>query len=173
MSEYGFACPISVRAGDIDANGHVNNTVYADYFQQARATYFRQLWADDWGDASVVVATLTVDFLAPIELGNEVVVDVRVTDVGTSSWTVEYRVRAADGAAAASGASGEAASRAADGETAASGASGEAASRAGDWRVAAEGSSVQVAWDPEDATSRPLPERWREALEAELVAPDA
>lgn len=135
MTEYGFACPISVRMGDIDGNGHVNNTAYVEYFQQARASYCRELWAEDWDEASVVVATLTVDYHSPIEVDNEVVVDVRVTDVGTSSWTVEYRVRA-------------------------------------DGRVAAEGSSVQVAWDPENATSRSLPEAWQEALEAELAAPD-
>lgn len=95
MSEYGFSCPIQVRAGDIDGNGHVNNTVYSNYLQQARATYFRELWGDDWGESSVVIATMNIDFLAPIEMGDDVVVDVRVTDVGSSSWTVEYQVRAA------------------------------------------------------------------------------
>lgn len=143
MSEYGYACPIAVRTSDIDANGHVNNTVYSNYLEQARATYFRQLWEDEWGDSSVVVATLTIDFLAPIELGNDVVVDVRVTDVGTSSWTVEYRIRARpEGAGGA------------------------------DWQVAAEASSVQVAWDRENATSQPLPDQWREALQGELVVPE-
>lgn len=136
MSEYGFSCPISVRTGDIDANRHVNNTVYSDYLEQARASYFRDLWGDDWGESSVVVATMTIDFLAPIELDDDVTVDVRVTDVGTSSWTVEYRIRA-------------------------------------DGRVAARGSSVHVAWDRENTTSQPLPDSWRESLEAELVAPEA
>jgi acyl-CoA thioester hydrolase len=96
MSEYPFTCEISVRTGDIDANRHVNNTVYSDYLEQARASYFRGLWEDDWGDSSVVVATMTIDFLAPIELDEEVYVDVRVSDVGTSSWTVEYQVRAVE-----------------------------------------------------------------------------
>lgn len=136
MTEYGYACPISVRMGDIDGNGHVNNTAYVEYFQQARASYFRELWDDDWGASSVVVATMTIDYRSPITVDDEVVVDVRVTDVGTSSWEVEYRVRA-------------------------------------DGRIAAEGSSVQVAWDREAATSQPLPDAWRGALDGELVAPDA
>lgn len=136
MSEYGFSCPISVRMGDIDANRHVNNTVYSGYLQEARATYFRELWGDDWSESSVVIATVNIDFLAPIELDDEVYVDVRISDVGTSSWTVEYRIRADD-------------------------------------HVAARGSSVQVAWDRENATSRPLPDAWQEKLEAELVAPEA
>ena len=136
MSEYGFTCPIEVRMGDIDANRHVNNTVYSDYLQEARATYFRELWGDDWGESSVVVANMNIDFLAPIELDDEVRIDVRVTEVGTSSWTVEYRVRAND-------------------------------------RVAARGSSVQVAWDRDNETSRPLPDNWREKLDGELIAPKA
>lgn len=140
MSEYPFSCPIQVRMGDIDGNGHVNNTVYADYFQQARATYFRSLWEDEWAESSVVVATLTIDFLDPITAADDVTVDVRVSDVGTSSWTVEYRVTA---------------------------------TAQGDDRVAARGSSVQVAWDRANATSRRLPDPWRETLEAELVTPEA
>lgn len=136
MSEYGFSCPISVRMGDIDANHHVNNTVYSNYLQEARATYFRDLWGEEWGESSVVIATMSIDFVTPIELDDEVVVDVRVSDVGTSSWTVEYRIRAND-------------------------------------RVAARGSSVQVAWDRENATSRQLPDSWRERLEGELIAPEA
>jgi len=94
MTEYGFSCPISVRAGDIDANRHVNNTVYSDYFQEARANYFRTLWGDDWTESSVVIATITIDFVSSIEFDDEVSVDVRVSEVGESSWTVEYRARA-------------------------------------------------------------------------------
>lgn len=126
---------------DIDANEHVNNSVYTDYAQEARANYFRGLWGDDWEESSVVLANFELDFLSPVELGDDVFVDVRVIDVGESSWTVEYRIRAV----AENGAE----------------------------RVAAEGTSVQVAWDRETTTSQPLPDSWREELEAELVAPEA
>lgn len=138
MSEYGYTHPISIRLGDIDANRHVNNSVYTDYVQEARANYFRELWGEDWGESSVVVASLEIDFLAPVELDDELYVDVRVSDVGESSWTVEYRLRAIDAE--------------------------------GTERVAARGSSVQVAWDRDETASRPLPDRWRETLEAELPA---
>lgn len=141
MSEYGYTHPISIRLGDIDANRHVNNSVYTDYAQDARVTYFRDLWDESRDEADVVLASLEIDFLAPVAFGETVFVDVRVTDVGESSWTVEYRIRALDDA---------------DEE-----------------RVAARGSSVQVAWDRESESSRPLPETWREALEGELIASEA
>lgn len=141
MTEYGYTHPITIRLGDIDINEHVNNTVYTKYVQEARANYFRELWGDHWEASNVVLATLEIDYLAPIAMDDEVFVDVRVTDVGDSSWTVEYRVRTIGG----------------DGEE----------------RTAARGSSVQVAWDSESTSSQPLPEPWREQLEAELIAPEA
>lgn len=141
MREYGFTEEIGLRMNDFDANRHVNNTAFVSFLQDARANYFRSLWGEDWSESSVVIATLDVDFLAPIVMGDTVHVDVRVVDVGTSSWTIEYRVRAVP----------------------------EDDSGL-DERVAAEASSVQVAWDREEASSQPLPDSWREKLEAELVA---
>jgi acyl-CoA thioester hydrolase len=144
MSEFGFTEEIGLRMNDFDANQHVNNTAFVSFLQDARANYFRELWGEDWTESSVVIATLDVDFLAPIVMGDTVHVDVRVVDVGTSSWTVEYRVRAVpeEGADLPE-------------------------------RVAAEASSVQVAWDREAESSQPLPESWRDELEAELVTPEA
>jgi acyl-CoA thioester hydrolase len=144
MSEFGFTEEIGLRMNDFDANQHVNNTAFVSFLQDARANYFRKLWGEDWTESSVVIATLDVDFLAPIVLGDTVHVDVRVVDVGTSSWTVEYRVRAVpeEGADLPE-------------------------------RVAAEASSVQVAWDREAESSQRLPESWRDELEAELVTPEA
>lgn len=144
MSEYPFTERIGLRMNDFDANRHVNNTAFVSFLQDARANYFRELWGEDWTESSVVIAALDVDFLAPILMGDEVRVDVRVVDVGTSSWTVEYRVRAVpeDGV---------------DREE----------------RVAAEATSVQVAWDREAGASQPLPDSWRKKIERELVAPEA
>lgn len=97
MSDYAYAHPIEIRLSDIDVNEHVNNTVYTKYVQEARANYFRELWGESWEESAVVLASLEIDYLAPIELEDDVVVDVRVTDVGDSSWTVEYRIRATGG----------------------------------------------------------------------------
>lgn len=96
MTEFGYTYPIAPRLGDIDPNEHVNNTVYPNYMEEARATYFRELFDHDWRESSVVIATMTVDFLSPIHFDDDVEVDVRVSEVGTASWTVEYRVRAID-----------------------------------------------------------------------------
>ena len=36
-------CLIPIRWGDMDAYGHVNNTVYFRYMEQARVEYLEQL----------------------------------------------------------------------------------------------------------------------------------
>ena len=38
-----FWVPVEVRYSDLDAQGHVNNTVYFTYFEQARVQYFHEL----------------------------------------------------------------------------------------------------------------------------------
>lgn len=97
---YPYTCPIEVRTNDIDQNGHVNNTAYSVYFEQARARYFRSLLENEWGGASVVVAKLEIEYLSPVEFEDDVAVDVRVSEVGSSSWTVDCRLRANDRVAA-------------------------------------------------------------------------
>jgi acyl-CoA thioester hydrolase len=45
MSEYSrvFEMSMPIRWGDMDAFGHVNNTVYFRYMEQARISWFEQL----------------------------------------------------------------------------------------------------------------------------------
>ncbi len=39
---------VEVRFGDIDAMGHVNNAVYLSYFEQARMAWFSELIGGEW-----------------------------------------------------------------------------------------------------------------------------
>ena len=78
MSEYGFTEEIGLRMNDFDANQHVNNTAFVSFLQDARANYFRSLWGEDWTESSVVIATLDIDFLAPIVEGRDPTVVERI-----------------------------------------------------------------------------------------------
>ena len=42
MAEGFFETPVAVRFKDLDAMGHVNNAVFATYFEEARATFARE-----------------------------------------------------------------------------------------------------------------------------------
>jgi acyl-CoA thioester hydrolase len=93
MDDYAFSTDIDVQLRDIDRLHHVNNAVVVTYLQQARIEYFDHLVGYVNEDIDVVVATQTMEYRHPIEWGDTVTVDLRVTDIGSSSLTVEYRVR--------------------------------------------------------------------------------
>ena len=48
---------IAIRWGDMDAMGHVNNTVYFRYMEQARIAWFESLVpsAEAWGEIGIVI----------------------------------------------------------------------------------------------------------------------
>ncbi|WP_135824327.1 acyl-CoA thioesterase [Halorussus ruber] len=102
MSDYSFTTDVDVRYRDLDTMGHVNNAVYASYFEQARVAYFEEVLDVPLREIESVLATLEIDFRRPVEIDHDVTVGVRVPELGNSSLPMEYEVRA-DGAVAATG----------------------------------------------------------------------
>lgn len=100
MTQYTFSTDIEVHLRDIDRGDHVNNAVLVAYLQQARIEYLDELvgYLDD--DIYIVVATLELEFNRPITWGDTVTIDLRVPELGTSSFRIEYRVRVGDATAA-------------------------------------------------------------------------
>ncbi|MFC7165225.1 thioesterase family protein [Halospeciosus flavus] len=128
--DYEFETEIRVRFRDLDPMDHVNNAVYSTYLEQARADYFREVVDVTLADVDTVLASLSIDFHRPIEPDETVTIALTVSDLGTSSLSMEYEVRRGDGA------------------------------------VAATAETVQVAYDRETESSRPIPDEWRETIEA-------
>jgi len=94
MTEYATEVELTVRYRDIDSYGHVNNAVYVTYLEQARVEYIREVFATTALDPGFVVGGLSIDYERPIEFGEHVVVGLRVTDIGESSITMDYEIRA-------------------------------------------------------------------------------
>jgi len=82
---------IPVRWGDLDAAGHVNNSRFFTYFEEARV---------DWLDAALggplftesgpVLANATCDFKQPLTYPATLVIDVYATPPGNSSMKTIY-----------------------------------------------------------------------------------
>jgi acyl-CoA thioester hydrolase len=55
---------IPTRWGDMDAMGHVNNTVYFRYMEQARISWFEALLprGEAWGSTGIVIANAACNF---------------------------------------------------------------------------------------------------------------
>ena len=84
---------VPLRWVDLDAQGHVNNALIADYLQEARVRFLLE------GDNAALLAHGTlvvghqVEYLAPVEFRAEPVeVRLWVGDVGASRFTIGYEV---------------------------------------------------------------------------------
>ena len=100
MSNYAMEVEIPVRYRDLDTIHHVNNAVYVTYIEQARVEYIEDVLETSGAEPQFVVATITIDYERPILLDEQVIVSLSVTDIGTTSITMEYEIRA-DGELAA------------------------------------------------------------------------
>jgi acyl-CoA thioester hydrolase len=78
-----------VRWGDLDAFGHVNNSTYLVYAQEARYAWSKML--------EMVVARAEVDFIAPIYTGDIYLdVEIWVDKIGNSSFGLTYEMKNGD-----------------------------------------------------------------------------
>lgn len=89
---------------DLDALGHVNNAVYFSYFEQARIGYgLRLLGTATLRMLPFIVAEATATYLKPAYYGDELEAGVRVVNIGTKSFVMEYGLWRRDGETVARG----------------------------------------------------------------------
>ena len=82
--------PLQIRFNDIDKFGHVNNTVYFQFYDTAKTDYFASVCKDvDWESTAIVVAKIEAEFIAQIEANNRIAAGTRVTRIGNKSFTLE------------------------------------------------------------------------------------
>jgi acyl-CoA thioester hydrolase len=104
-----FHCstPVTIRFRDLDAFGHVNNAVYFTFMEMARVAYFAQLGllkSGEFPSPFFIIAEATCQFKAPIDMETPLIIQVRVSRLGNSSFDMEYRfVDDVSGAVLASG----------------------------------------------------------------------
>jgi acyl-CoA thioester hydrolase len=88
---------IAIRWGDMDAMGHVNNTVYFRYMEQARISWFDTMRSDAaWEGTGVVVASTSCNFKRPLNYPGTVEVRVLVGAPGGSSVPTFYELAIGD-----------------------------------------------------------------------------
>jgi len=83
-----------MRWGDMDANGHVNNTVYFRYMEQARIGWFDALVpeAEAWKTTGIVVANATCNYKRAMVYPGTVEVRLFVGKPGGSSVLTSYEM---------------------------------------------------------------------------------
>jgi len=86
---------IAIRWGDMDAMGHVNNTVYFRYMEQARISWFDALVPEDeaWKSTGIVIANASCNFKRPFNYPGNVEIKVFTGALGGSSVPTFYEMR--------------------------------------------------------------------------------
>jgi acyl-CoA thioester hydrolase len=81
-----------VRWGDMDAMGHVNNTVYFRFMEQTRISWFEKLLprGEAWGTTGIVIVNASCNFLKPINYPATVEVKMYAGAAGGSSLPTFY-----------------------------------------------------------------------------------
>ncbi|MFD1563954.1 acyl-CoA thioesterase [Haloarchaeobius amylolyticus] len=95
-----FTVDIPVRYRDLDPLGHVNNAVYVSYLETARVDYLEAVADIAAEDISFVIANLEIDYERPITKGDDPTVALWIAELGETSCTMDYEIRA-DGTVAA------------------------------------------------------------------------
>lgn len=93
---YRFSENVPLRWVDVDSAGVVNNAVYLSLMEQARYLYFNHLGLLEDHQVSFLLAETTIKFLRPGRLVMQVEVAARTSALGTSSFQMDYEVRAAE-----------------------------------------------------------------------------
>lgn len=90
---YSYWATDTIRYGDTDRQGHVNNAVFATFFETGRVgIVYDQAHPVLEPGAAWVVARLEIDFKAELRWPGEALIGTRVSRVGRSSATLEQAI---------------------------------------------------------------------------------
>ncbi|CAE1134564.1 thioesterase [Xanthomonas arboricola] len=85
--------PISVRWRDMDSMGHVNNAKYISYLEEARVRWMLGVQGVAMTDRiAPVVAATNVNYKRPLVWPNDILVELFVERLGSSSITIGHRI---------------------------------------------------------------------------------
>ena len=86
-----FLSTVTVRFGECDGLGHVNNAMYYTYMEEARGEIFRlfnpSLKLGNW---NLIVASTRCDYLHQVEYAEKLQIYTWIGRLGNSSFTVEH-----------------------------------------------------------------------------------
>ena len=88
-----FEVHIEVRFRDLDAMGHVNNSVMFTYFEEGRKTFFSNI-LNRLGPSgfNFILAHIQCDYLKPVKLNDRPLLQMWIIDIGNKSFKFQYQL---------------------------------------------------------------------------------
>ena len=100
MTHFHFYHPVEVRYGDLDPQGHVNNSKHLTFFEQARIAYMIELGLftkdQSFMEIGVILADVHIAYHEPIYFGQKIKVGVHISKMGKKSMTWQQNIMDAD-----------------------------------------------------------------------------
>ncbi len=96
---YKHKIEVQPRFNDFDPMGHVNNTIFMNYFDIGKVDYFRAVWNTeivDWKEMGLVIARIETDFISPILMGERIIVRTTILRIGNKSLELAQQLINAD-----------------------------------------------------------------------------
>jgi acyl-CoA thioester hydrolase len=93
--EYPVVLSQDIIWGDMDAFGHINNTVYFRYFEDARIAYFDQIGVhEQMKQVSIgpILATTKCNFRLPLDYPDRINIATRASILSPKKFNMEYVV---------------------------------------------------------------------------------
>ena len=84
-----------VEPVDIDELGHVNNTVYFRYFENARIAYFEKIKILEYMDShgvGPILKSAQCTFRIPLTFPDTVSIGIKISDIGKDRFTMQFAV---------------------------------------------------------------------------------
>jgi acyl-CoA thioester hydrolase len=89
-----FVYDVPVRFHDLDAMGHAHHSLPLVYMEEARAAYWREIAGKQGLDQiDYVIGSFSLRFIERIHFPGTVHVGLRVSRLGTASFTMQYELR--------------------------------------------------------------------------------
>lgn len=95
LEHFPVVIEIPVAWGEMDAFGHLNNTVYFRYFESARMAYFERLQVLEFmAETGIgpILGSTSCKFRIPLLYPDTVSVGTRISDLAGDRFTMEYAV---------------------------------------------------------------------------------
>ena len=106
MDNFRFTIPYTVRVADVNYGGHVANSAVLNFFQDARIAYLKRLGGYSemsiGGGCGIILPEAHVRYLSEMFMGDELIIGVKVIEIGRTSFRMAYRIER-DGSATAEG----------------------------------------------------------------------
>lgn len=85
--------PVQLRFNDVDKFGHVNNTIFFQFYDTGKTEYFAEVCPDvDWNKVAIVVVHIEANFLSQIKGEDHIAVQTAVSKIGKKSFHLAQRI---------------------------------------------------------------------------------